>query len=36
MIAPGVLVIGTPVLTGILFGPLAISGLLAGIIVSGI
>jgi Na+/H+-translocating membrane pyrophosphatase len=36
MIAPGVLVIGTPVLTGIFFGPLAISGLLAGIIVSGI
>jgi inorganic pyrophosphatase len=36
MIAPGLLVIGTPVLTGIFFGPNAVSGLLAGIIVSGV
>ncbi len=36
MIAPGVLVIGTPFLIGVLFGPDAVSGLLAGTIVSGV
>lgn len=36
MIAPGILVIGSPLVTGILFGKDAVSGLLAGIIVSGI
>lgn len=36
MIAPGILVIGSPILVGILFGNEAVSGLLAGIIVSGI
>lgn len=36
MIAPGILVIGTPFLVGVLFGHEAVSGLLAGIIVSGV
>jgi inorganic pyrophosphatase len=36
MIAPGVLVIGTPLVIGILFGPRGVSGLLAGTIVSGV
>mmetsp|Transcript_23414 Transcript_23414/g.20806 ORF Transcript_23414/g.20806 Transcript_23414/m.20806 type:complete len:137 (-) Transcript_23414:26-436(-) len=36
MIAPGVLVLGTPFFIGFLFGPTAVSGLLAGILVSGI
>lgn len=36
MIAPGILVIGSPLLTGLFFGKDAVSGLLAGIIVSGI
>ena len=36
MIAPGFLVLGTPFVMGVLFGPKAVSGLLAGIIVSGI
>ena len=36
MIVPGLLVIGSPLLTGFLFGKDAVSGLLAGIIVSGI
>ena len=36
MIAPGVLVLATPMIVGILFGPAAVSGLLAGIIVSGV
>ena len=36
MIAPGLLVIFTPLLTGILFGVDCLSGLLCGIIVSGI
>jgi len=36
MIAPGVLVIGAPLLVGILFGPRGVSGLLAGAIVSGV
>jgi H+-translocating diphosphatase len=36
MIAPGVLVIGTPFLTGLFFGSDAVCGLLAGTIVSGI
>jgi H+-translocating diphosphatase len=36
MIAPGCLVIFTPLLTGLLFSKDALSGLLAGIIVSGI
>lgn len=36
MIAPGVLVIGSPLLVGILFGPNGVSGLLAGVIVSGV
>ena len=36
MIAPGLLVIGTPLLVGTLFGKEGVSGLLAGIIVSGV
>jgi Na+/H+-translocating membrane pyrophosphatase len=36
MIVPGILVIGSPLLVGLLFGVDAVSGLLAGIIVSGI
>lgn len=36
MIVPGILVIGSPLVVGFLFGPNAVSGLLAGIIVSGI
>lgn len=36
MIAPGALVIGTPLFVGILFGPRGVSGLLAGAIVSGV
>lgn len=36
MIAPGVLVLASPLLSGFIFGPDAVSGLLAGIIVSGI
>ena len=36
MIAPGLLVILTPIITGVLFGPGAVSGLLAGEIVSGV
>lgn len=36
MVAPGVLVIGSPLLVGILFGPRGVSGLLAGSIVSGV
>ena len=36
MIAPGLLVIGSPFLMGLLFGPRGVSGLLAGVIVSGV
>jgi H(+)-translocating pyrophosphatase len=36
MVAPGVLVIGSPLIVGILFGPRGVSGLLAGAIVSGV
>ena len=36
MIVPGILVIGSPLVVGTLFGKDAVSGLLAGIIVSGI
>ena len=36
MIAPGILVIGSPLLFGGLFGPKAVGGLLAGCIVSGV
>jgi inorganic pyrophosphatase len=36
MIAPGILVLGSPILTGFLFGPQAVAGLLAGAIVSGV
>ena len=36
MVLPGLLVIGTPLLFGILFGPRGVSGLLAGAIVSGV
>jgi len=36
MIAPGLLVIGTPLLAGVLFGPKAVEGILAGAIVSGV
>ena len=36
MILPGILVIGSPLLVGILFGPAAVCGLLAGISVSGV
>jgi len=36
MIAPGALVLGSPLLAGFLFGPGAVAGLLAGAIVSGV
>ena len=36
MIAPGLLVIGSPFVVGVLFGPRGVSGLLAGSIVSGV
>merc|ERR1719392_150933 len=36
MIAPGALVILTPLVAGALFGPAAVEGLLAGAIVSGV
>lgn len=36
MIAPGLLVIGSPFLVGVLFGPRGVAGLLAGIIISGV
>jgi inorganic pyrophosphatase len=36
MIAPGLLVIGTPFLVGLFFGEKGVSGLLAGSIVSGV
>jgi inorganic pyrophosphatase len=36
MIAPGALVLGSPLLAGFLFGPDAVAGLLAGAIVSGV
>jgi inorganic pyrophosphatase len=36
MIAPGALVILSPLAAGFLFGPSAVEGLLAGIIVSGV
>ena len=36
MIAPGCLVILTPILVGIIFGPKAIAGLLPGSLVSGV
>jgi inorganic pyrophosphatase len=36
MIAPGLLVIGAPIVVGFLFGKEAVSGLLAGTIVSGV
>jgi H(+)-translocating pyrophosphatase len=36
MVAPGLLVLLTPFFVGFLFGPTAVSGLLAGILVSGI
>lgn len=36
MVAPGILVIGTPLVAGVLFGPKAVEGILAGSIVSGV
>jgi len=36
MVAPGLLVIGAPLIAGILFGPKAVEGILAGSIVSGV
>lgn len=36
MIAPGALVIGTPMVAGFVFGPDAVAGVLAGNIVSGV
>ena len=36
MMAPGILVIGSPLLMGLLFGPEGVAGLLAGVIVSGV
>lgn len=36
MVMPGILVLGTPLLVGFLFGPMAVAGLLAGAIVSGV
>ena len=36
MVAPGALVLGSPLLAGFLFGPAAVAGLLAGSITSGV
>merc|ERR1712072_1014692 len=36
MVAPGILVLASPLVAGFIFGPPAVSGLLAGIITSGI
>lgn len=36
MIAPGLLVIGAPLILGLLFGPTAVAGLLPGILISGV
>ena len=36
MVAPGILVLASPLVSGFLFGPDAVAGLLAGIIVSGV
>jgi inorganic pyrophosphatase len=36
MIGPGVMVIGTPLIFGLLFGPKAIVGLLPGALVSSV
>jgi Na+/H+-translocating membrane pyrophosphatase len=36
MVAPGALVLGSPLIAGFLFGPPAVAGLLAGAIVSGV
>jgi len=36
LVLPGILVIGSPLAVGTLCGPNAVSGLLAGIIVSGV
>jgi len=36
MILPGVMTMLTPIITGFLFGPKAVAGLLSGILVSGI
>lgn len=36
MIAPGLLVLLTPFVVGILFGPIGVAGVLAGAIVSGV
>jgi H+-translocating diphosphatase len=36
MVVPGILVLGSPLLSGFLFGPDAVAGLVAGIIVSGV
>lgn len=36
MIGPGALVLLSPLIVGLLFGPRAVSGLLAGSIVSGV
>jgi inorganic pyrophosphatase len=36
MFAPGLLVILTPLLMGLFFGPTAVAGLLPGILVSGV
>jgi Na+/H+-translocating membrane pyrophosphatase len=36
MVAPGILVMGTPMICGFLFGPLFILGLLPGALISGV
>jgi len=36
MIKPGMLVILTPILTGVIFGPKFVAGLIPGAIVSGV
>lgn len=36
MVAPGILVMGTPIISGILMGPLFVMGLLPGSLISGI
>lgn len=36
MVAPGILVMGTPIICGLFFGPLFVMGLLPGALVSGV
>lgn len=36
MVGPGILVLGTPLLVGVIIGPMAVAGLLPGALVSGV